>query len=76
MADVDAANTLSGSTIAGPSDDKPAVLIIGGLGISSSYLRLHHEVEHLLIFPDRRLHRPLPGPLHPPQQSSFRGPPC
>lgn len=45
MADLKAVETLSGSTITGSSDDKPAVLIIGGLGKSSICPNLHDELE-------------------------------
>lgn len=41
MAEVNAADTLSGSTLAGSSDEKPAVLIIGGLGYIGRFLALY-----------------------------------
>lgn len=66
MADLNEANTLSDSTITGSRDDKPAVLIIGGLGISYIPQESTDGIEVSLIPPYCRLHRPLPRPLHPP----------
>lgn len=47
MADSNAANPLPDSTITGPSDDKPAVLIIGGLGYIGRFLALYIHRNNL-----------------------------
>lgn len=47
MADLSTANTFSGPTIAGPSDDKPAVLIVGGLGYIGRFLALYIHRNNL-----------------------------